>query len=109
MEAHQKFDAPIDLTGWRQIRLVLTDADPYAGLISLELILIDREAAGARAASLGKMAVRSHPGQEQALNYELSAAAGLTQLDEIRIVFHPDAVRRDKSARIAIQRFVLVP
>jgi hypothetical protein len=45
----------------------------------------------------------------QVLSFRIPPIAALQKFDEIKVVFHRAQLRADKSARIAIKRFVLVP
>jgi hypothetical protein len=43
------------------------------------------------------------------LNFPVPPSAALREFDEIKIVFHRDTMRIDRSAMIAIERFLFVP
>ena len=108
METHQKLDSPIDIRCCTQIQLAVQDTDPYPGTVSLELILIDAESASA-AQSLGTAAAGPPSLAEQILSFPIPPGSALRKFDEIKVVFHRARLRADKSAKIAIERFVLVP
>jgi len=109
MEAHQRLDPPVDVTCCSKIELVTFSADRYPGTVSLELILVASETAGGRWESLGIVAVGSGGAREQTLSFRVPPAMALHKFDEFKVVFHRDMARADKSARIAIERFVLAP
>src|SRR5579862_3538787 len=104
MEAHQKIDPPVDIGCCRKIQLAITATDRSPGNVLLELVLIDRETD--RSATLGAVPVGSASGQ--ILSFDLPAAANVRKFDEFEVVFHRDILGMDKSAKIAIERFVLV-
>lgn len=115
MEAHHKLDEPIDLSCCSQIRVVLHNADRYPGSVSLELILLNSRSPGWQ--SLGRVPVTAFPDARktplspvwQTLDFAIPATPRLLEFDEFKVVFHRDRGRADRSARISIERFVLVP
>jgi hypothetical protein len=106
MEAIQKFDDPIDLSCCRSVKVEIWNADRFPGTVSLELFCNDHR--------LGAAPVRSVPDlQRDPLvavpeTLEIPAPAG-GSCRELKVSFRRDRSRADKSARIAIDRFVLVP
>jgi hypothetical protein len=109
MEAHQKLDPPVSVHCCTQIQLVVRNTDQYPGTVSLELILIDTTVAINLVQSLGAVAAGSASPAEQVLSFRIPPITALQKFDEIKVVFHRARLRVDKSARIAIERFVLVP
>ena len=117
MEARHKLEQPIDLRCCGSIRLVVANADRYPGTVALELVLSDTRAGRAGSLSLGKVAVQSHPDfrkdpvdpVEETLDFPIPRSTVLRQFDEFIVLFHRDQMRIDRSARIAIDRFVLAP
>jgi hypothetical protein len=117
MEAHHKLDQPIALSCCSAIRLEITNADRYRGTISLELILIDNEAPGSPWINLGRYPVTSVANIShdsvvpvaETINFPISEAAATRSFDEFKIVFDRVRWRTDKSARLSIERFILVP
>jgi hypothetical protein len=117
MEARHKLEQPIDLRCCGSIRLVVANADRYPGTVALELVLSDTRAGQAGSLSLGKVAVQSHPDfrkdpvdpVEETLDFPIPRSTVLSQFDEFIVLFHRDPMRIDRSARIAIDRFVLAP
>ena len=71
--------------------------------VTLELILIDNGSLQ----SLGTAPVPARP--DALLRFPVPAGSAIRQFNELEVVFHRDRVRIDRSARIAIERFVLVP
>ena len=114
MEARQKLDHTIDLRCCRGIQIAISNADRYPGTIALELVLIDRTGE----VSLGKRQVTTHPAggfwrasspAPEILEFPIPASAGIREFDQIKVVFDRMALRVERSARISIQRFILVP
>jgi hypothetical protein len=103
MQARQRLEHPIDLGCCGEIQIAISSADKYPGTVALELILID----GGAPLSLGTAAVPFHP--EAVLSFTIPLGSPIRRFNELEVVFHRDRVRIDRSARISIQRFVLVP
>jgi hypothetical protein len=112
MEAHHRLDRPMDLRCCGKIQVAIWNADRYPGTVALELILIDTGRRGRPSLSLGTSPVTSSPGSTpvfETIEFPVPAAATLRRFDEFAILFHRDPSRIDKSARIEIERFVLIP
>jgi hypothetical protein len=119
MKALQKLDHALDLECCSAIQLTISNADRYPGTIALELLLIDTQSPGQLVQSLGKRDVLSRPnvkGLDQAvipvnevLEFPVPRSAQIRQFDGIQVLFHRTFFRSDRSARISIENFVLVP
>lgn len=109
MEAHQRLDMPVSVHCCSQIQLAIQNSDPFPGTVSLELILIDTSQPIHRTQTLGSVAAGPPSSTAQILSFRVATAADFQKFDEIKVVFHRTRVRMDKSARIAIERFVLAP
>ncbi len=114
MEAHHKLDKPIDLRCCNKIQMAIWNGDRYPGTVLLEVILINTEEPRRppQSQSLGTAAVKSSPGAlpvRETLEFPLPRTRMLERFNEFKVVFHRDRKRLDKSARIEIDRFVLVP
>jgi hypothetical protein len=111
MEAHQKLDPAIDLACCSGIQVAIVNSDRYPGTVALELILIDSRVALSQ--SLGRSLAGLNPDPvsplREVLDFAVPHQRVLRQFDEIKLIFHRDRMRVDHSAKIAIQRFVLVP
>jgi hypothetical protein len=108
MEAHQKLDSPMDINCCSQVQLAIQNSDPFPGTVSLELILIDT--GSANPPHILGTAVPGPPSSTwQVLSFPIPPGAALRRFDEIKVVFHRSPVRADKSAKIAIERFALLP
>jgi hypothetical protein len=103
MQARQKLPHPIDLSCCAEIQVAISNADRYPGTVELELILIK----DASSHSLGSLLVPTRP--MALLHFPIPRDSALHQFNEIEVVFHRDRVRIDRSARIAIESFVLTP
>jgi hypothetical protein len=117
MEAHHKLDQPIALSCCSAIRMEIRNADRFRDTVSLELVLIDNESPGIPSVSLGRYPVTSVPDLSretvtpvvETLEFPVTEAAATRSFDELKIVFQRARWRTDKSARISIERFILVP
>ena len=117
MEAHQKLDEPIDLNCCSQVQVEIRNADRYPGTISLELFVMANDPPGSVSRSLGSAPVQSVPDLNrdpvaavpETLQFAISEEDALNACNELKVVFRRDRSRADKSARVAIERFVLVP
>ena len=117
MEARHKLDQAVALSCCSAIRLEIRNADRYPGTIALELVLIDRERPGEPSMSLGRYDVTSRPdiGRDpvipvpETLEFPIPSNATLDAFDEFRVVFRRAYPRMDKSAKLAIDRFILIP
>jgi hypothetical protein len=115
MEAHQKLDHAIDLRCCTTIRIAISNIDHYPGTVTLEVVLIK----GAVEQSLGIAEVTSRPTWQrwnasgfpvaETLAFAVPPITPLHEFDEIKVVFHRTSLRIDRSARISIERFLLVP
>jgi hypothetical protein len=115
MEAHQKLEQPIDVSCCSRIQLTVSNADRYPHTISLELIL--RELPGELSQSLGIESLKSVPDPDkesvspvsETLDFAVPPEPRVHVFNEITVVYHRDRSRRDKSARVAVERFILIP
>ena len=117
MEAHQKLDQAIDLRCCGKVQVRLWNADTYPGTVSLELLALSNDNTGPRSQSLGTAPVRSTPDLTkehvtavmETLEFAVPPNVPPATCNELEVVFRRDSTRMDKSARIAIDRFILVP
>jgi hypothetical protein len=117
MEAHHKLEQTVDLRCCSRIQLELRNADRYPGTVTVELVLLNSELLKPGAQSLGRALVASMPdiGKDpvtpvaETLNFAIPDAPTIEAFDEFKVVFLRDRRRMDKSAKIAIDRFILVP
>jgi hypothetical protein len=105
MKAHQSMETPVDLAGYQHIDMAVTIPDIPSGLVSVELILLTSASGHTLSHSLGQVPVPAQFGKTK-LRYDVPTA--IDSFDAIEVVFNLEA-RGDKSAKIAIDRFDLVP
>ena len=114
MEAHQNLGKLIDLRCCREIRIEIRNADRYPGTVSMELILQNTREGQEGSVSLGSSPVTSAPGDPEApmketLTFPVPPHPAIRWFDELMIRFPRQRTRMNRSAKIAIDRFVLVP
>jgi hypothetical protein len=119
MEAYQKLERALDAKCCETIQIVISNTDRYPGTIALELVLIDTQSEGPPMLSLGSAAVTSRPRvnswagsalpASETLDFAIPFATPLRRFDAIKAIFHRERLRRENSARIAIERFLLLP
>jgi hypothetical protein len=105
MDAIQKLDEPVDLSCCRAVQIEIWNADKHPGTVILELYANDR--------LLGSKPVNSSPDLTReplvAVMETLEFPSAAVVATELKVVFRRNYTRSDKSARIAIERFLLVP
>jgi hypothetical protein len=119
MEAYQKVGRKLDTKCCRVIQVAISNMDQYPGTVALELVLIDTQSPGQPKQSLGRTPITSRPHTNarvnsslpatETLDFPISTGAPLHQFDVIEVIFHRDSLRVETSARIAIERFLLLP
>jgi len=117
MEAHQKLDHAIDLRCCSGIQIAISNIDRYPGTVALEIVLIDEAAELSQ--SLGIAEVTSRPTGRpwtgsrlpatETLEFAIPRSTALHEFNEIKVVCHTTSLRMDRSARISIERFLLMP
>ena len=107
MDAIQKFDDPVDFACCSRLRIEIWNADRYPDTVELEVLADDR--------LLGAAPVKSRPDVTKdpmvavPETLDLSIPPGIPPVTELKVVFRRARVRADKSARMSIERFVLLP
>lgn len=99
MEAHQKLPVTVAMACCRAIEAQVRNEDTHRGVLLLELILVN----GARSVSLGTVPVLGGR-----LVFPMPKSPPFAGFDEIGIVYHREPMPIGASARLAIERFVLV-
>jgi hypothetical protein len=112
VEARQKLEEPIDIDCCSTVRLLILNSDPNPEGVSIELILLGPPRKGGNELSVGMSSISSRPGPsaepvQESLSYQVPPIR--FRFTEFRVVFHRSPDRANKSALIAIDRFVLVP
>ncbi|MEO8594494.1 MAG: hypothetical protein ABI759_14355 [Candidatus Solibacter sp.] len=117
MEARHKLDQTVSLSCCRAVRLEIRNADRYPDTITLDLVLIDNELPGAPQITIGHANVTSRPDTgadlvkpvNETLEFPMPPNPTPDAFDEFRVVFQRARSRADKSAKVSIERFILVP
>ena len=118
MEARQNFGSSIQLSCCGAIELVISNADRRPGTVRVELILTNTILPGQPALSLGVLPVNStlhwFPGDErppvtEVLSFRLPAQPAIQSFDEATIRFEMQSPRERFSAKIAVEKFRLIP
>ncbi len=109
MEARQKLDSPVSADCCGNVQIVVRNADPFPGTVSIELILADTTDSSSRPESLGSVPAGAASAESRVLNYRMPQNPALRSFNELRVVFHRALPRAANSAKIAIESFVLVP
>ena len=119
MEAYQKLGREVDTQCCSGIQIAILNTDQSPGTVALELVLIDTQPPSQPTFSLGSIVVTSRsrtvsaagsalPARET-LDFAIPAATPIYQFDVIKVIFHRDSLRRDTSARMSIESFLLLP
>ena len=109
MEAHQNLGRLIDLSACSRIEISIRNADLFVGSLAMELILVNTTLVGHPSQSLGAAPIKSKPPSQETLSFEIPPAPAIQQFDELTIRFPRKYYRATRSAKIAIERFFLVP
>jgi hypothetical protein len=117
MEAHQKLEQSVDPTWCGKIQIAIVNADRFPGTVSLELTLVNNQFGAQATESLGQAPVLSTPNLKadpvlavpETVEFTVPLSGPLRQFNEFQVAFRRARSRADKSARIAIGRFILVP
>ncbi len=114
MEAHQRLERPTPMSCCGAIRIVLLNADEHPGTVLIELTLLDHSTKPPGSVSLGLRMLRAWPTPNSGavtnvLEFPAPGASAMRQFDELKVTMHRDPVRSDRSARVAVDRFLLTP
>jgi hypothetical protein len=118
MEARQNLGRLINLRCCRAIQVVISNADRFPGTVVVELQLFNTMAPGRLVQYLGSAEVTSSPGWRpdglrtfvpETLTFAIPPHPIIDQFDELRVVFRLAQMRAERSARIEIDHFVLLP
>lgn len=118
MQARHNFGSLLEVSCCRAIEVHITNADRFPGTVSLELVLVNTTLPESPSQSLGRAAVDSAPRLEdgggilavrEVLVYPMPRNSKLQQFDEVALTFRPHPRRHELSARMAIDRFILIP
>jgi hypothetical protein len=114
MEAHQKLIQPIDLSCCAMVQVEIRNADSAPASVGVELLAVAQSGAER---SLGTTPVNSRPDLSkdpvtpvpETLDFAVPAIPPVGLVDEFKVVFRRTRTHSDRSARIAIARFLLAP
>jgi hypothetical protein len=117
MEARHQLEQSIALDCCSRIELAIRNADRFPNTIALELVLIDNEHPGPPTLSLGTDLISSLPDLRrdpvtpvnETLSFTVPYSTPMASFNEFKIVFLRDRRRMDQSAKVAIDRFILIP
>jgi hypothetical protein len=116
MEARQNLGFTLDASRYRAIQLVVENADPFPGTVSIVLKIRNTTDPAKPAQSLGiqqvsgfNLRTTSSTPSLETLIFRIPDTLKTRRFDELVVSFYLKGARADKSARIAIDRFRLVP
>jgi hypothetical protein len=118
MEARQNFGSLIQLSCCSAIDLVISNGDRRPGTVRVELILTNTTLPGQPSQSIGILPVNSslhwipdddRPPVTEALSFRLPAHLAIQSFDEATIRFEMQSPRERWSAKIAVEKFRLIP
>jgi hypothetical protein len=114
MEARQNFGKLIETACCSSVLVAIRNRDRWPGTLGLELILRNTAITGQPARSLGVEAIRSGPAfgnlpaVDENVPFRMPAASVFPRFDEVNVRFHLLPPRSDRSARVAVRRFIFV-
>jgi hypothetical protein len=115
MEARQNLGFMVDPKRYGAIELVIENADPFPNTVSILLKIRDTTVPGKPLLSLGMEGVSAPASSAgkgaatQMLRFRIPSAIAIGRFDELTVSYYLKGSRSDRSARIAIERFRLVP
>jgi hypothetical protein len=116
MEARQNLGFVVDPKRYGAIEILIENADPFPHTVSILLRIRNTTVPGKPTLTLGMEAV-SAPGPSivngtattQVLRFRIPSAIRIGSFDELTVSYYLKGARSDRSARIAIDRFRLLP
>jgi hypothetical protein len=108
MEARQHLATLIDMSCCAEIRLEVRNSDREPSAVRVELVLRNTTLSGSPSESLGSVPV-DFPDGPGTLRFKIPVSTAIRQFDEFTVRFHLLPPRADRGARIAIDRFLLIP
>jgi hypothetical protein len=115
MEARQNLGAAVGLGSYSAIEIVIDNADAFPGTVAMELQVRNTMLPGKPSESLGLREVSVPAGMNrgvpavQTLSFRVPSQIKIDSFDELTVRYRLKWWRGDKSAKIAIDRFRLVP
>jgi hypothetical protein len=116
MEARQNLGSEFDLGLCSAIEVVIDNTDSFPGTVALELKIRNTTLPGKPSETLGVQevyvraaAINNGTAGVQTLSFRVPSKGKIRSFDELAVRFHLGGGRIEKSAKIAIDRFRLVP
>jgi hypothetical protein len=116
MEARQNLGFAVDPKRYGAIEIFIQNVDPFPNTVSILLKVRNTAVAGNALLSLGMQDVSapasstgSRNADSQMLRFRIPTGIPIGSFDELTISYYLKGARSDRSARIAINRFRLVP
>jgi len=116
MEARQNLGFAVDPKRYSAIEIFMENADPFPNTVSIILKIRNTTVPGKPILTLGMEAVSapvsalgSGTASAQVLRFRIPSAIPIGSFDELRVSYYLQGPRSDRSARIAIDRFRLIP
>jgi hypothetical protein len=107
MQANQPIGQTLSFGCCSGIDVAISNADPFPGTVSLELMVNNTATPNVRAQSLGRAQVSS--ASKETLHFDMPVRGSIQEFDQILVVFRLYQPRMHRSANIAIERFDLIP
>ena len=116
MEARQNLGFMVDPKRYGAIEILFENADPFPNTVSILLKIRNTTAPGKPILSLGMeglsapaSSLASGAATTQRLRFRIPSAIPIGSFDELTVSYYLKGARNDRSARIAVDRFRLVP
>ena len=114
MEAKQNLGFAVDPRSYSAIEVDIQNADPFPNSVSILLKVRNTALANKPIQSLGMENVLTPASSEshamtQTLRFPLPSKLAMGSFDELTVTYYLKGARSNRSARIAIERFRLVP
>jgi hypothetical protein len=116
MEARQNLGFAVDPKRYGAIEIFIQNVDPFPNTVSILLKVRNTAVAGNRLLSLGMQDISARASSvggansnTQVLRFQIPSGIPIGSFDELTVSYYLKGARSDRSARIAIERFRLVP
>jgi hypothetical protein len=116
MEARQNLGFMVDPKRYSAIEILFKNADPFPNTVSILLKVRNTTVPGKPILSLGMEGFSARASSSangaatpQRLRFRIPSAISIGSFDELTVSYYLQGARSDRSARIAIDRFRLVP
>ncbi|MBS1834486.1 MAG: hypothetical protein JST65_17345 [Acidobacteria bacterium] len=114
MEARQNIGHRIDLRGYRDVEIVVRNADPRPGTVWMQLLVRDTHESRWKQQWIGSEPVMEstkgdQPAVRETLRFRIPPALKWPEFDEVIVRFDLRWPRRVHSAKISIERFRFLP